>query len=73
MTFDGVRGRHVLLYPEGTLFLNDSAADVLARCDGSTTCAQIVADLDAVYRGVLAGQVAELLEGLAARRLVENG
>jgi pyrroloquinoline quinone biosynthesis protein D len=29
--WDGVRSRHVLLYPEGALALNSTAADVLER------------------------------------------
>ncbi len=40
---------HVLLYPEGMVKLNQSAAAILTRCDGMRTVADIVADLERAY------------------------
>jgi len=40
---------HVLLYPEGMVKLNQSAGEILKRCDGSTSVAEIVADLEAAF------------------------
>lgn len=40
---------HVLLYPEGMVKLNRSAAAILTRCDGARTVADIVADLERTY------------------------
>jgi pyrroloquinoline quinone biosynthesis protein D len=40
---------HVLLYPEGMVKLNQSAAAILTRCDGARTIADIVADLERTY------------------------
>lgn len=40
---------HVLLYPEGMVKLNRSAAAILTRCDGRRTVADIVADLERAY------------------------
>jgi len=40
---------HVLLYPEGMVKLNRSAAAILTRCDGQRTIADIVADLEQTY------------------------
>lgn len=40
---------HVLLYPEGMVQLNGSAAAILIRCDGVRTVADIVADLERTY------------------------
>ncbi|HVC31535.1 MAG TPA: pyrroloquinoline quinone biosynthesis peptide chaperone PqqD [Steroidobacteraceae bacterium] len=40
---------HVLLYPEGMVKLNQSAAAILTRCDGSRTVANIVADIEQAY------------------------
>jgi pyrroloquinoline quinone biosynthesis protein D len=40
---------HVLLYPEGMVKLNQSAAAILTRCDGVRTVADIVADLERTY------------------------
>jgi pyrroloquinoline quinone biosynthesis protein D len=50
---------HVLLYPEGMVKLNSSAAAIMTRCDGVRTVADIVADIEKTY-GVtgLAGDVA---------------
>jgi pyrroloquinoline quinone biosynthesis protein D len=49
---------HVLLYPEGMVKLNGSAAAIMTRCDGVRTVADIVADIEKTY-GVtgLAGDV----------------
>lgn len=40
---------HVLLYPEGMVKLNSSAAAILTRCDGVRTVADIVADIERTY------------------------
>jgi pyrroloquinoline quinone biosynthesis protein D len=49
---------HVLLYPEGMVKLNESAAAIMSRCDGVRTVADIVTDIERTY-GVtgLAGDV----------------
>lgn len=40
---------HVLLYPEGMVRLNQSAAEILKLCDGSRTLEQLVADLETAF------------------------
>jgi pyrroloquinoline quinone biosynthesis protein D len=40
---------HVLLYPEGMVKLNNSAAAIMTRCDGARTVADIVADIERTY------------------------
>jgi pyrroloquinoline quinone biosynthesis protein D len=40
---------HVLLYPEGMVKLNGSAGQIISRCDGVRTVAEIVADLERTY------------------------
>jgi pyrroloquinoline quinone biosynthesis protein D len=40
---------HVLLYPEGMVKLNQSAAAIVTRCNGRRTVADIVADLERTY------------------------
>jgi pyrroloquinoline quinone biosynthesis protein D len=40
---------HVLLYPEGMVKLNQSAAAILTRCNGRRTVADIVTDLEGTY------------------------
>lgn len=54
---------HVLLYPEGMVQLNPSAAAVLELCDGSRDADGIVAALEAKYPGAdLAADVRQFLE-----------
>jgi pyrroloquinoline quinone biosynthesis protein D len=40
---------HVLLYPEGMVKLNQSAGEIMKRCDGERTVAAIVADLEQTF------------------------
>ena len=40
---------HVLLYPEGMVKLNQSAGEILKRCDGIRSVTDIVADLEAAF------------------------
>jgi pyrroloquinoline quinone biosynthesis protein D len=40
---------HVLLYPEGMVKLNNSAAEIMTRCDGVRTVGDIVADIERTY------------------------
>jgi pyrroloquinoline quinone biosynthesis protein D len=40
---------HVLLYPEGMVKLNDSAGEILRRCNGERTVAEIVTDLESAF------------------------
>jgi len=40
---------HVLLYPEGMVKLNSSAAAIMSRCDGVRSVADIVADIEKSY------------------------
>ena len=39
----------VLLYPEGMVKLNQSAGEILKRCDGERSVTEIVADLEAAF------------------------
>jgi pyrroloquinoline quinone biosynthesis protein E len=71
--FDAVRGRHVLLFPEGVLLLNETAVAVVERCDTLRTAAEIVENLAASYAGVSAGSVLRTLADLEARGLIGSG
>lgn len=70
LVYDPVRERSALLYPEGVLLLNDTAAAVLRHCDGRRDSALVTAELAAEYDGVDGAQVDELLAELAGRRLL---
>jgi pyrroloquinoline quinone biosynthesis protein D len=71
LTFCQVRQRPILLLPETVVVLNGSGADILERCDGQHTVAEIEAELGARYRSVPDGEVPRFLTGLIARRCVE--
>jgi len=60
---------HVLLYPEGMVKLNQSAGEILKRCDGERTAAEIVADLETAFSTTgLAGDVFAFMEIAAQQR-----
>jgi len=40
---------HVLLYPEGMIKLNGSAGEIMKRCDGARSIAEITADLERCF------------------------
>ena len=40
---------YVLLYPEGMVKLNQSAAEILKHCNGELTVAQIIAELERAF------------------------
>ena len=49
LQWEAAQNAHVLLYPEGMIQLNGSAGEILKRCDGVTTIADITADLERVF------------------------
>lgn len=71
LTFDEVRGQHVLLGPESVLVLNATGAAVLQLCDGRRNVGGIVAELLNRFAGVESGEVRDFLNHLAAKRCVE--
>ena len=71
LQYDDVREEHLLLVPEGAVRLNESAAQVLALCDGKRSLEQIAATLSEHYSGAdVADDVRELLGGMGERGLV---
>jgi len=44
--WEEAQGNYVLLYPEGMVKLNQSAAEILKRCDGERDVINIVKDLE---------------------------
>ena len=49
LQWEPAQNAHVLLYPEGMVKLNSSAAAIMTRCDGVRTVADIVADIEKTY------------------------
>ncbi len=63
LQYEPAQTRWVLLYPEGMVQLNDSAAEILKRCDGERSMAQIVGELEAAFAVQdIAAQVQALIE-----------
>ena len=70
--FDEARQRNVLQYPEGAVLLNDTAAEILALCDGQRTIAEIAAMLEERYGSNVLDDVQSYLSQLADRELVRD-
>lgn len=69
--WDEVRQRHVLLFPEGALTLNETAANVLELCDGQRSLDEIAELLGARYSGAdVRDDVEQLVASIAERGLV---
>jgi pyrroloquinoline quinone biosynthesis protein D len=49
LQWEEAQNAHVLLYPEGMIKLNGSAGEILKRCDGAATIADITADLERAF------------------------
>lgn len=49
MQWEEAQQAYVLLYPEGMVKLNQSAAEILKRCDGQSDVSSIVAQLESAF------------------------
>jgi len=70
---DSATGKSVLLFPEGIVELNETAHEILARCDGRTLN-EIVRALAEEYDSdvaALAADVRETIADLHQRKLIE--
>lgn len=70
---DSATGKNVLLFPEGIVELNETAHEILMRCDGRTL-SEIVQALAEEYdadQAALANDVHETLTDLQQRKLIE--
>ncbi len=47
--WEEIQNCFVLLYPEGMVKLSQSAGEIMKRCDGESTVAEIIADLNRVF------------------------
>lgn len=70
---DSSTRKNVLLYPEGIVELNETAHEILSRCDGRTL-GEILSELAEEYEAdsnALGADVRETLASLQQRRLIE--
>jgi pyrroloquinoline quinone biosynthesis protein D len=72
LQWESAQEAHVLLYPEGMIKLNSSAAAIMTRCDGVRTVTDIVADIERTYELTgLSGDVAAFLALAVERNWLE--
>jgi pyrroloquinoline quinone biosynthesis protein D len=69
LQWEQVQGSYVLLYPEGMVKLNQSAGEIMKRCDGVADVAAIVSDLESAFNAQgLEGDVRGFIEVAAKQR-----
>jgi pyrroloquinoline quinone biosynthesis protein D len=75
LRWDAVEKKHMLVFPEAAMLLNESATAILKLCDGKRQVEQIVDALIEQFTGadrsVIANEVIALLARLRTRGLVE--
>jgi pyrroloquinoline quinone biosynthesis protein D len=75
LRWDNVEKRHMLVFPEAALLLNETAAEILKLCDGERTIEQIVDALAQLFVGadrtMIADEVTDLFTRLRTRGLLE--
>ncbi len=49
MQYEEAQQAYVLLYPEGMVKLNQSASEILKRCDGQRDVKAIIADIEQAF------------------------
>jgi pyrroloquinoline quinone biosynthesis protein D len=73
LEIDPTTRKSVLLYPEGIVELNETAHEILSRCDGRTL-REIIRELAEEYEAdssALAADVCDTLSDLQRRKLIE--
>jgi pyrroloquinoline quinone biosynthesis protein D len=76
LMWDKVGKRNMLVFPEASLVLNDSATAILKLCNGERHVEQIVDELVAQFpgtdRSMIANEVTTLLTRILTRGLLET-
>ncbi|MGH3838226.1 MAG: pyrroloquinoline quinone biosynthesis peptide chaperone PqqD [Pseudonocardiaceae bacterium] len=67
---DPLSGETVLLFPEGVLIMNETAAAVVRQCDGRHSVADVLQSVGEVYDDVAVEGVLSLLQDLIAQGLL---
>jgi pyrroloquinoline quinone biosynthesis protein D len=70
--WSAVRQQHWLLFPEGALALNTSAAAIVSCCDGQHRLDGLVTALQTQFQHVNVSEIEELLVHLMDRGLLRN-
>ena len=75
LKYDEVRSCWVLLAPERVLVPDETALEILQRCDGRANLGSIIDALAATYdadRQVIAGDVCKMVEDLADKGILRK-
>jgi pyrroloquinoline quinone biosynthesis protein D len=67
---DPLSNETVLLFPEGVLIMNETAAAVVRQCDGCHSVGEMVQAIGEVYADVVVDDVMSLLQNLIAQNLL---
>jgi pyrroloquinoline quinone biosynthesis protein D len=68
LQWEPVQNAHVLLYPEGMVKLNQSAGEILKRCDGTRDIDMLIDELKRVFNAPDLGEEVRLFVAEAQRR-----
>jgi pyrroloquinoline quinone biosynthesis protein D len=72
LQWEPVQDAWVLLYPEGMVKLNQSGGEILKRCDGTRSVAQIISELEQAFNAQgLQGDVVSFMEIAGKQRWLE--
>ncbi|WP_410838067.1 pyrroloquinoline quinone biosynthesis peptide chaperone PqqD [Paraburkholderia sp. SIMBA_030] len=72
MQWEPAQNAHVLLYPEGMVKLNQSAAEILKRCDGTRDLDTLIVDLEQAFNATgIAAEVRAFVAEARARGWLE--
>nr|WP_096031890.1 pyrroloquinoline quinone biosynthesis peptide chaperone PqqD [Caballeronia calidae] len=72
LQWEPAQSAHVLLYPEGMVKLNTSAAQILLRCDGTREMSSLIADLEKTFNATgLTSDVANFVDHAKTRGWLE--
>jgi pyrroloquinoline quinone biosynthesis protein D len=75
LRWEGTQDAHVLLYPEGVIKLNNSAAEILKRCTGEVTVVDMVNELKVLFAydsGEIEQSIYRFLEASYGRGWIRN-
>jgi len=76
LVVDRHTGKSMILYPERGLELNESAAKIVGKCDGTRTietiCRELADEFDSTPQALIEDDVREVLFDLMQRGLIEH-
>ncbi|WP_425606046.1 pyrroloquinoline quinone biosynthesis peptide chaperone PqqD [Paraburkholderia sejongensis] len=72
LQWEAAQNAHVLLYPEGMVKLNQSAGEILKRCDGTRDVDTLIAELEQAFNATgIGGEVRAFLADAHTRGWLE--